>query len=182
MPATISGGAKLEAALRQISAKVKTGAVLKVGFLSRSRYPDGKSVAMIAAIQNFGAPSRGIPPRPFFTKMVKKESGGWPKLIAGQLVANDYDVVTTMTQVGYVLQGQLRLSIQELVDPPLSPVSLLLRERFWGKPYDVKFSDVMQARLDVAAGIVSDVSGTQAKPLIWTSHMIGSVDSQVDKL
>ena len=106
----LSGGKRLEAKLAMIASAIQRGAVLKVGFLAGATYPDGKPVAMIAAIQNFGAPRVGIPPRPFFTNMIKNHAKEWPVLIMKQLKATDYDVNKTMNQVGAVMQGQLRLS------------------------------------------------------------------------
>jgi len=37
----------------------------KVGWAESAKYPDGKPVAFIASIHEFGAASRGIPPRSF---------------------------------------------------------------------------------------------------------------------
>ena len=121
---TLSGGEKLIAALENISRSVKRGASLKVGFLSGATYPDGKSVAMIAAIQNFGAPSRNIPPRPFFTNMIRRESSGWPDLMQAQLKATGYDAKTTMERMGAVLKGQLQLSIRTGPFAPLKPATV----------------------------------------------------------
>lgn len=122
--ATISGGQKFEAALAKIAANLKDGATLRVGFLEGATYPDGTPVAMIAAIQNFGAPSVGIPPRPFFSSMVAKRKGEWPKALATNLKANDYDVDKTLRQAGAAIQGQLQQSIQDTNAPPLSPVTI----------------------------------------------------------
>jgi len=58
--ATIRGGDKFEAVLRDIADKLRDGGSVRVGFLENATYPDGKPVAMIAAIQEFGAPAAGI--------------------------------------------------------------------------------------------------------------------------
>lgn len=50
-----SGGERIAQRLREIAARLDQPAKLRVGFLSSARYPDGKSVAYIAAIQEFGA-------------------------------------------------------------------------------------------------------------------------------
>jgi hypothetical protein len=128
----VSGGDKLEAALKDISRRLGARGEVSVGFLQNATYPDGKPVAMIAAIQEFGAPSRNIPPRPFFRRMVAKESAGWPALIEGQLKATNYDVGLTLDRVGAAIAGQLQLSIRDLVDPPLKPATV--RAKGFEKP------------------------------------------------
>ena len=80
--ATMQGGKDLEAKLRALAQKVASPATLRVGFLEGATYPDGKPVAMIAAIQDFGAPRAGIPPRPFFRNMIAAKKGEWPGAIA----------------------------------------------------------------------------------------------------
>lgn len=119
--AEISGGKKLEDYLNKLSRSLRSGAAVKVGFLENATYPDGTKVAMIAAIQDFGAPSVGIPPRPFFRNMVAAKKDEWPKAIAQLLVANNYDARRTLEQTGAAIAGQLRQSIIDTNDPPLSP-------------------------------------------------------------
>lgn len=122
--ATISGGQKFEARLRELAAKVARPATLRVGFLERSRYPDGTPVAMVAAVHNFGAPSRGIPPRPFFSNMVKDKKGEWPKAIGDLLKANDWDATVALDVAGAAIAGQLRQSITDFYGVPLKPATI----------------------------------------------------------
>lgn len=122
--ATISGGKKFEAAMHVLAAKLGQPRTLRVGFLQSSTYPDGTPVAMIAAIQNFGAPSRGIPPRPFMSNAVAKHSPSWPKGIATQLKANGNDVDNALEVTGEVIKGQIQQSIRDTNAPPLSPVTI----------------------------------------------------------
>jgi hypothetical protein len=130
--ATISGGGKLKAALAKISQGVDRAAVLRVGFLENAKYPDGKPVAMIAAIQDFGAPSRGIPPRPFFRNMVAKHKAEWPKAIGDLLKANDYDAVKVLGIAGEAIGGQLRQSIIDTNTPALAASTI--RRKGFSKP------------------------------------------------
>lgn len=120
----ISGGDKLRDALEKIARNLKSGGTVKVGFLENATYPTGESVALIAAINEFGAPSRGQPPRPFFRNMIQAKSGEWPKAIEGLLKANNYDVRKTLELTGAAIAGQLRQSIVDLVDPPLAPSTI----------------------------------------------------------
>lgn len=165
----------MKAALEKIARRLGGNKVVKVGFLSGATYPaskpkklraqyakkkakadgtkapvsgaqGGTTVAMVAAIQNFG--SGNIPPRPFFTNMIHDKSPEWPGAIANLLKANDYDADKTLNQVGLAIKGQLQKSIIDTNSPPLAQSTI-----------DRKGFD---------------------KPLIDTSHMINSVDYEVD--
>lgn len=118
--AAIRGGDKLAKALAELSQKVSKAATLSVGFLEGATYPDGTSVPMVAAINEFGAPSRGIPPRPFFRNMIAAKSGEWPKAVGDLLKGNDYDAVKTLSVTGEGIKGQLQQSITDLTSPPLA--------------------------------------------------------------
>jgi hypothetical protein len=122
--ATVTGGAKFQAKLQAMAGAVTSAESVKVGFLAGATYPDGKPVAMIAAIQEFGAPRAGIPPRPFFRNMIAAKSPEWGPATGALLIANDYDALKTLQQVGEAVAGQLRQSIVDLVDPPLAPSTI----------------------------------------------------------
>jgi hypothetical protein len=147
----LQGGDKLRRFLSEFSRATGRGGTLKVGFLEGAKYPDGTPVAMVAAIHNFGAPSRGIPPRPFFTNMITQHSAEWPDDIKSQLfnvVGRNYhiqrsDIVTVMNRMGALIKGQIQQSIRDTNAPPLAPATVRR------KGFD--------------------------KPLIETSHMINSV-------
>lgn len=118
--ATIRGGERMEAALRELSKKVSKPGTLRVGFLEGATYPDGTSVPLVAAIQNFGAPSRGIPPRPFFSNMVAAEAESWGPALGKVLAAADYDVPLSLGRMGEHIRGQLQQSIRDTDSPPLA--------------------------------------------------------------
>lgn len=170
---TLSGGEDLERKLADIARKISRPGTLRVGFLSSATYPDGTSVAMVAAINNFGAPEKGIPARPFFTDMIAKNSGKWGDELGGLLTATNFDVERALGMMGEHIAGQLRQSIVETVAPPNSPVTNLLKERFPMGGYE--FSDVLDAWDDVAGG----ESAPAGKPLVWTGVMLQSVDYEV---
>lgn len=121
---TISGGDKLERRLRELAAGLTKSAKLRVGFLENATYPDGKSVAMVAAIQDFGAPAAGIPPRPFFRNMVAAKKEGWGDALAANLKATDFDAEKALARVGDGIAGQLRQSIKDTNAPPLKPATV----------------------------------------------------------
>ena len=169
----LKGGAALKAKLTQLAEKVTTASQVKVGFLEGATYPDGTPVAMIAAIQQFGAPAVGIPPRPFFTNMINRHSGEWGDDIAELLRRTDYDARLTLELEGEHIEGQLRVEIDDTNSPPNSPVTNLLKQRF---PMGGQtFADVLQARADVDAGVTAPAG----KPLVWSGVMLKAVDSEV---
>ncbi len=118
--ATIRGGEKLRAALRETARRFRASGTLKVGFLEGATYPDGTSVAMVAAVQNFGAPSQGIPARPFFSDMVANKQDEWGPAIAGLLEANGGNVDAALAIAGEAIVGQLKQSIVDTNAPPLA--------------------------------------------------------------
>lgn len=177
--ASVSGGGGLETALKRIGDKLGARTNMKVGFLAGSTEPGGASTPMVAAIQEFGAPAAGIPPRPFFRTMVAAKKAGWGPELAAQL-KNGSDASTALALVGEDIKADLRQSIIDLSSPPLSPVTLLLRERFGNSPESITFKDVQQARADIASGRAPKVTATQAHPLIWTGTMLDSIGSEVE--
>lgn len=176
--AVISGGAKLEARLKEIARKVKTKANVRVGFLENATYPDGTPVAMVAAIQEFGAPSRNIPPRPYFRTMVKEKSDSWADATSNLLVSNNFDAIKTLNQVGAGISGQLQESIKKQNQPPLSKVTLMLRKmKSEDSSLVVTGATVGEAVERVAKE--ESVAGVPTKPLIDTGHLWNSVSWEI---
>lgn len=111
MGKAFSGGEALERKLKEIADRVGQNTTLRVGFLEGSQYPDGTSVPMVAAIQNYGAPAAGIPARPFFTTMVREKSPGWGDAIARIAKKQNFDMQKTMQLMGEGITDQLQESI-----------------------------------------------------------------------
>jgi hypothetical protein len=179
--ALITGGEKLKARLDEIAKSVKRGAKLRVGFLEGATYPvdqGGQSVAMVAAIQNFGAPSRGIPPRPFFTNMIKTHGDEWPDELAAILVATNYSATRALKMLGAHIEAELRQAIIDTNSPPLSAITLMLRKmRSEDQSLVVTGATVGEAARRVKAG--ESTSGVSDKALVDTGHLLGSVASEV---
>lgn len=129
--AKVTGGKKFEDALRNIASRLSKGA-LQVGFMENARYPDGTQVAMVAAIQEFGAPRAGIPSRPFFRNMISAKSPEWSEAIAIQLKRTKYDVDLTLNRVGMAISEQLKQSIRDTNAPPLALATI--RRKGHSKP------------------------------------------------
>ncbi len=118
----IKGGDKLAAYLKEVSRKVNKASTLRAGFLEDATYPDGTSVAMVAAMQNFGTSK--IPPRPFFTIAVAQNSPQWPTDLAKLLNANGFDSEVTLTLMGFKIVGEIQDSIVAFDSVPLSPKTI----------------------------------------------------------
>jgi hypothetical protein len=132
----------------------------------------------VAAIQEFGAPKAGIPPRPFFRSMIQERSPDWSKAVAALLKANDGDAHRTLQMAGAAIEGQLRDSIIRLTDPALSQVTLMLRKMLHENPsLQVNQTVVAEARERVAAG--ESVGGVSTKPLVASGHLLQSISSEV---
>ena len=120
--ATVRGGEKFERAIADMVAKLGRPAVLRVGFLEKAKYPDGTSVASVAAFNEFGTGT--APPRPFFRNMIAAKQPEWPKAIADGLKRNRLDVDLTLKQTGEAIKGQLQQSIRDTNTPPLAPSTI----------------------------------------------------------
>ena len=120
----LSGGKKLEEALKLLAAKAKNSAVLSVGFPEGATYPDGTPVPFVAAMNEFGSSG---PPRPFFRGMIAQESPHWGKDLGELLKSEDYDASKALALMGNEIEGELVESIQTLTDPPLAPSTIVAK-------------------------------------------------------
>jgi hypothetical protein len=176
--AEIKGGEKAMEAIRDIADKLKGAGTLRVGFLAGATYPNGTPVALVAAIQNYGAPSRGIPPRPFFSNMVANESPSWGPDLAKLLPAVGYDSKIALEQMGQKISGDLRQAIVDTNAPSLSPVTVMLRGMKSNDPsLVVTGKTVGEAAQRVAEGKTN--YGASTKPLVDTGYMLSRVDYEV---
>jgi hypothetical protein len=172
--AAIKGGDKLVAALNKIAVNASKAATLSVGFLEGATYPDGTSLPMVAAIQEFGAPKVGIPPRPYFRTMVAAKSPEWPAAVGDLLKDNNFDAAVTLGQVGEGIKGQLQQSIIDTNEPALSPITIMLRGmKSNDQSLVVTAKTVGEAAARVKAGLTN--YGASEKVLDETGHMIASV-------
>lgn len=130
--AKVRGGEKIIKRIREIASHIGAGGKVRAGFFENATYPDGTPVAMVAAIQNWGAPRAGIPPRPFFSNMVKDKSPTWGAGLAKALKATDYDVHKSLAMMGEQIVGDLRQSIKDTNDPPLAASTI--RRKGFDKP------------------------------------------------
>lgn len=120
----VSGGDKLDSFMFDLAKKLEKPGVLRVGFLENATYPDGTSVALVAAIQNFGAPAKGIPPRPFFSNMIAEKSPGWGPALARLLRQTEGDATAALELLGEGIKGQLQQAITDTNEPPLAEATV----------------------------------------------------------
>lgn len=179
----LSGGEKVIARLTEISDQISKAATLRVGFLENSTYATdtespGTSVPMVAFIQEYGAPAAGIPARPYFRNMIAAHQSEWGPMIAALLKANGYDSARALTAIGKEIAEELQQSIRNTNDPPLSPITLMLRKMKAKNPHLVIGGKIVaEAAARVAAGESTD--GVSTKPLIESATMINAVNFEV---
>ncbi len=154
---------------------------LKVGFLRGATYNDADktSIPMVAASNEFGNPKSGSPPRPFFRNAIAEKSGEWAQRGEALMKAHGGDVDAVLDLLGSIIRDDIQSSIRTLDSPPLSPVTLLLRDRFPMRE-NMTFADVLKAREDVKNGVTA--SGKHSNPLVWTGNMMNSVDYEVSDI
>jgi len=176
---SVEGGDRLKRALDQIAQKLGSAKSVKVGFLDKSTYPDGTPVPMVAAIQEFGAPRAGIPPRPFMRPTAHQNRDEWARALQAALVASEWDTSKALAMLGEHVAGDIRMAISKLASPPLSLVTLMLRKMKAETPgLKVTRKTVEIARQRVAAG--ESVAGASTKPLVETGNLLSSVEYEVE--
>jgi len=175
----LKGSDKVMKALEDIARKMGGGGV-SVGFMEGANYPDGTPVAAVAFWNEFGHGGPfPAPPRPFFRSMIAAESPSWPEKMAKLAKATDFDGKKVLGMMGEDICGALKQSIIETNAPALSSTTLMLRKIYGNNPGDIRARDVRAAAELVNEG-EKGASGSQAKPLIWTGHMINSTAYSVN--
>lgn len=117
--ATLNGPDAIMKALEDIARKMGGGSV-SVGWAGGDKYPDGTLIAGVAASNEFGDPSNHQPPRPFFRRMIVKESPTWVGKMAGIAKFTNYDGAEVLGQMGDDIKGALQESINTFTTPPLA--------------------------------------------------------------
>lgn len=127
---------------------------VKVGFIDGSTYPDGESVAQVAADNEWGDPRENRPPRPFFRNAISEKSVEWAATV-GRGIRAGIDTYQVLEVVGGQIKGDVQESIATLMEPALAPLTIELRKE----------------------------RGNQStKPLVDTKDMIGDVNYEVGNI
>lgn len=158
-----------------------TDAQCKVGFMDSSKYDDGTPVAYVAVIQEFGAPEKSIPPRPFMRPTVARDKQKWADLAERGVKAIERGSTNTRTvldKIGGVAAGGVKRSIQEVTSPPLSPVTLVLRK--WKREGRTITGKTVGQAAAYANSPGADLSGASTKPLVFDGILFGAVTHVVE--
>ena len=130
---------------------------VKVGFIDGATYPDGTSVAAVAAGNEYGIPDKNQPPRPFFRNAIALHEKEWTEAV-GRGIRAGYPVEQVLELVGAKIQGDVQKSISTLLEPALSLVTLEIRRNRKERPTDstkplvdsnVMFGDVKYEVTDI---------------------------------
>ncbi len=161
---------------------------LTVGWLESARYDNGTPVAGIAAVQEFGSPARGIPPRPFLRPTMAEKKASWAAWLEGQykkVLAGETTSKIVLEKLGLSVVGQIKKAISTLQEPPLSPITLALRKhQLAGVNVTGGFVGAVAAAInrgETGAGELGDSSGINPKPLVFTGMLLTSITHEVSE-
>ena len=113
---------RVKARLKRM-AKEFDGMAAQVGLPKGKYYPNGMSVAEVGAIQEFGAPALGIPPRPFFRPTIAAKQGAWVKHMTHavrSVSTGNMSGADVLAQVGAVIAGDIQETLAKVDGPALS--------------------------------------------------------------
>lgn len=99
----------------------------KVGWIESASYPDGTPVAYVATIHEFGAPSQGIPARPFMRPAVEENGPEWVRQLGeGAKAAANGGIAPRDVLEMVVLRaaGDVAKKIQQVNSPALKPATV----------------------------------------------------------
>ena len=132
---------KIKATLER-APKEFQGLVAQVGF------PSGASVA---AQNEFGAPAKKIPPRPFMRPTIKENKDEWVSILSkgvASVVAGKNNAFDVLNAVGILAAADMKAKISTIYSPALAPMTLALRrERGNGSTKPLVDTGVMLAYL-----------------------------------
>lgn len=123
------GGDKFRQRLAELATQAATAKV-RVGIIEQANYPDGESVAQVAFWNEYGTAT--IPPRPFFRNTIAEHKDEWPKQAATFMEANGGDVRQTLADMGEVVKGQIKMTIQDFREPPNAAATV--KQKGFDKP------------------------------------------------
>lgn len=167
----------MDAALKSLS-----GVDGKVGYLDPLKYPDGTSIAYIAAIQELGYAPRSLPPRPTIGPAMEANADKYREQFkkgAAAILRGEQTAESVMEIVMLGAAGDVQEKIRELVAPPLSPVTLLARaSRSRGDGVTGKSIGGFHKELRKGP---ANLSGVSTKPLVDSGQMIQAVSGVAER-
>ena len=119
----VRGGKKLDRLIKEAGRRGPRA--VRFGYIDDAAYDDGTPIADVAAINEFGAPERGIPERPAFRQSLRSMLGDLrAELRRGFKAERGYVDRPTAERLGKVAQGHVRASVRNLRYPPNAPATL----------------------------------------------------------
>lgn len=159
---------------------------LIVGWLSSAKYDDNTPVAGVAAVQEYGSTSRGIPPRPFMRTTQDNKREEWKRIVESGVRAilnGSATAFEVMEQLGAKVVADIKITISN-ISLPLSPVTIALRKIRDDGSYNIGGKLVGQVAAAIAAGEtgpgqLGDQSYANKDPLRDTGVMIATLTHEV---
>lgn len=147
----VSGGEDFERKLRELADKISKPFVLRTGFLEDATYPDGTSVALVAAMLNFGI-SNGKK-WPFMQQVLEAHSPEWGDYMHKLLEANSYDAQKALKFLGIEIENEIKTQINDTWEPKLEEVTV--KRKGFEKPLIDTGLMWNSVRSEVTPGVVS---------------------------
>ena len=121
------GKAILREAIKDLSAHRA-----KVGWLESAKYPEGQPVAYVAAIQEFGYPPKGIPPRLGMRATIEQRRAAWRAMAkrgASAVLVGNGTASDMLALVAEQARGDFLRTIAAVQTPPLAQSTISNRAR-----------------------------------------------------
>lgn len=159
---------------------------MRAGWPESAKYSDGTPVAGVAAVQEFGSPTMGVPPRPFMRTTAEAQNKAWAMLseqLLREALNTGKDVRTVFDILGAKVAGDIKKTIAQMSSPELSQVTLALRKhkRSGAKITGALVGAVKQAvaRGQTGPGQLGDSSGVSTKVLVYDAIMLNTLSHEV---
>lgn len=151
--------------LLDVAIKDLKGVRGKVGWFETAHYPNGVPVAYVAAIQEFGYPAGGIPPRLGMRETAAAQRKEWGQIAfqsAKAILKGTTTAMGAMELLGLKAAGDFRKHISEVWTPSLKEATILNRA------YDRNLG---------YGGVTSSLT----KPLVFSGHLLTTLTNTTEK-
>lgn len=135
----------------------------KAGWFPSAKYENGTPVAVIAAQNEYGNPSKGIPARPFMRPTVAAKRSGWAKELekgSRAVLAGTATAEQVMLGVASLAASEIAETISQIHTPPLAPATIAarLRKRKLGKIVGLIDKPLIETKIlfNTVQGVVED--------------------------
>jgi hypothetical protein len=186
--AGFSGGDKLQAYLEELAGNLAKGDALRVGFLEGATYKDGTSVAMVAAVQEFGG-SISVPERTQDLEFKQAKNGEVKNRFVKRGKGN---FVQTVTIPAHIITIPARPYFRTMLTEESPGWGKDMADTLKATSYDgnktlALMGEKIKGQLQESIRNVDDPPNAAStiaskgfnQPLIDTGHMLNSVDFEV---